>query len=155
VFDFVNLGSSISIRQFVRLGSTMSVSDNKALRVGIAKILCDTSDSNKVKIFADGNLSSGKPSIIMTPSQGALHGTWVFATDGSGMSSDRRLKTGIAPLVKDLLRETRAGPVIGSSSAAPAAMAVSARFTDTQGHADNMLPSTVNTTEHLQLGTGR
>jgi hypothetical protein len=95
VIDFVNVGSSVSIRSFVRLGSTLSTFGSSALRIGTGYIFCD--GSSNIKFFAAGS----KESMTLTSGAGKLHGTWQYE---ASLTSDRRLKNNVEPLVKEILR---------------------------------------------------
>jgi hypothetical protein len=99
VIDFVNLSSNISIRSFMRLGSTLSAFGNGILRVGAGKI--ELTSGTDLKFYAT---SSADRSMTVTGSGGKLHGTWTYET--SFTQSDRRLKTDIEPLVKNILRHS-------------------------------------------------
>lgn len=91
--DFAHMGSSCSIRSFARLGSCLSLQTGSPIRIGSGKILYD---SSTVKFYAT---TGANPSITLTTSQGKLHGTWTYETS---LTSDRRLKTDIRPLIKDI-----------------------------------------------------
>lgn len=101
--DFVAFGSAVSIRSFVRLGSTASLAGSSALRIGTGYIFCDSGDGNKIKFYATKTSGLTKASLALTSSQGTLHGTWTYETS---LTSDRRLKTEIKPLVQDLLKSS-------------------------------------------------
>lgn len=101
VFDFASVGASLSLRSFSRFGSTMSICSTlimgsgdihfTTINKGIYGRNSDDSYTRRVS-FPDGD-GAGY--------EGILHGQW-FA-DVAPSSSDRRLKTNIAPLQQTLL----------------------------------------------------
>lgn len=106
--DFVNVGSNISIRSFVRVGSTLSAYGSSVLRVGTGYIFCDSGDNDRIKFYAakasESSSSFSHTSMTLTTGQGKLHGTWTYET---ALTSDRRLKKDVEPLVKDILKYSK------------------------------------------------
>lgn len=129
VLDFVNIGSTLSLRSFSRFGSAMSIFATVALGNNLQFTTADAA------IF--GRESSGAYTKRIsfpdgTSYEGILHGTWL-ADEAIG-TSDRRLKTNIAPLHRTLLsymsRATGAtddGPTSISDSSAESAPSGDAR----------------------------
>lgn len=91
VLDFVHLGSSLSVRSFIRMGGDVDVKGN---------LLKFTNSYIKYGSSAMEFYYTNK-AMSITSSGGTLHGMWT--SDVVVTSSDRRLKTSIAPLYKALL----------------------------------------------------
>jgi hypothetical protein len=114
VLDFFDLGSSLSVRSFVRMGSTLSVfasttnGTRTKLRIGAGSIehigrTTAAVTSPNVEMFANKDDNADNPSLSLWAAGtgtaqygGSLHGTWT--SEATVTSSDRRLKTAIAPL---------------------------------------------------------
>jgi hypothetical protein len=107
--DFANIGSNISVRSFVRLGSRLSIGG--VMRIGQGYIFYDSSDSDKVKFYASSAL---QPSMHLSTSGSKLHGTW---TSEVAISSDRRLKQDIEPLLKDIMNLSKLHSMQSSTGA--------------------------------------
>jgi hypothetical protein len=104
--DFVQIGSALSVRGFTRLGSSLSLAGaNDVLRVGKLYVKSDESDSNKMKWYADKE-NHNQNQLVLTTSGGVMHGTWSYTTWGT-LTSDRRVKVGIKPLVTELVHQTK------------------------------------------------
>jgi hypothetical protein len=105
VLDFLHLGSSLSLRAFARLGSSVSLFGAGQLRFGDSKIQYSSSLPT-----ASGGTASGLEVILGSTRAlsastvgGTLHGMW--ASDSIITSSDRRLKRDIEPVSVQLQRE--------------------------------------------------
>lgn len=96
--DCVNLGSSLSLRSYLRVGSSLSV--NGAIHLGNAntKIEYDTS-TGKTEFTSDKYRG-----LSLDSSGGTLHGVW--SADQAVSTSDRRLKRSIMPLYKAIAETT-------------------------------------------------
>jgi len=131
VLDFVHLGSSVSLRSFGRLGSSMAVFDFAHLgssmsvrgimrfgsRVEACSKIVFTSDQNfiaetdaasKLGFYVGNNRG-----MSITSAGGTLHGTWV--ADVSISTSDRSLKDNIRGL-EETLRKNMAGEKAAAST---------------------------------------
>jgi len=99
VFDFVHLGSSLSVRGIMRFGSRVE-SCTKLIFSNAQNYIHET-DSNANIGFFVGN----KRGMSITNAGGTLHGTWT--ADVSVSTSDRSLKENIKPL-QQILRKNMA-----------------------------------------------
>merc|ERR1712224_36005 len=88
----------MSVRSFARLGSSLSIQPDKILSLGKAEIEY-ISSSDTLRMVASTAGSNDKS--ITLGSTNSLHGTWTYET--SLTSSDRRLKTDINPLIKEMV----------------------------------------------------
>lgn len=107
VLDFANFGSSLSVRGYARLGSSLSI--NNALHFGKentyithdqATFLDDQGvpqQYESLQFYADSGTRAFR-GLTVHGEGGRLHGTWV--NDNPLTSSDRRLKSSIAPLYR-------------------------------------------------------
>lgn len=119
------MGASVSVLDFIHLGSTLSVRAMHAGTTAIvhtqdvygasAKIIEYDSSNTELKFYAN---NAGFMAMTMTSTGGTLHGMWNMDTDGGNMGdvglSDRRLKENIRPLF-ELLREATPPPKEGSA----------------------------------------
>jgi hypothetical protein len=107
VFALSHLGSSVSLRSFARLGSTLSIvgqikigSDNTGIQFGADY----NANSVGTKIIKNGNTievhAGGVKSATFESDGGILHGSW--SVESALVTSDRRLKTNIMPLQRTL-----------------------------------------------------
>lgn len=100
VFDMTVLGSSLSLRSCARIGSSLSI--HGALHV-YDNVYFHTPSA--VYGPTSGGTTTRRMSFTTSGDQGItggiLHGTWI--ADAAVSYSDRRLKTQIAPLHRDLL----------------------------------------------------
>jgi hypothetical protein len=98
VFDFSSVGASLSLRSFSRFGSTMSIFGTLAL--GGDTLQFTTASGAIYGRKSDGTYRRAMSFPDATYS-GVLHGEW--QADTVVGTSDRRLKTNIAPLHQTLL----------------------------------------------------
>jgi len=113
VFDFSQFGSSLSLRSFSRFGSAMSL-------VGTLHIGGDILGGGANPFTIYGQKSTGelerRLALPLAPTDDfQLHGTWL--DDEGSISSDRRLKLNIEPLINRLQKQRE--EVSGSSENVP------------------------------------
>jgi len=92
VLDSVNLGSSLSVRSFIRFGSALA---EDKISFGDLNSYTRYVSTPEQAIETYVNNQRG---LSVTPTGGVLHGTWL--SDGVTVTSDRRLKKSIVPLYK-------------------------------------------------------
>jgi len=102
LLDFSTLGSSVSVRGIVRLGSGLSLASSLRLRgdAGEALVFSTASTyfkelSNELQVYVQGTRTA-----TFEADGGVLHGSW--NVESSLVTSDRRLKTNIVPLQRTL-----------------------------------------------------
>jgi hypothetical protein len=129
-FDFVDFGSSLSVRSFARLGSSLSVSGafrqagDTTLTTG-SKLIFENHDVSKTSYMVNDNsgfqftyegqkMLSISPEDGNIPPQGNFHGVWV--SDISLATSDRRFKKDITDLEDSLMENMPSNETATTSS---------------------------------------
>jgi len=121
VFDIAVLGASLSLRSFARLGASLSIFARTQFGSTLSMYDGVSMAPGKVVAFPGGwtisydaanskmefRKNAGNPAFVITPTGGNLHGTWHAESIIS--ASDRRLKRGIEPLYRSLLRGKQRG----------------------------------------------
>jgi hypothetical protein len=96
VLDYINFGSTVSVRGFVRMGSSLSVHSIRA-----SLLYADSSNtyikegSNTLEVYVKGNRA-----LSLESDGGILHGSWT--SNAPLVTSDRRMKKDIVPLQRTL-----------------------------------------------------
>lgn len=102
LLDFSTLGSSVSVRGIVRLGSGLSLASSLQLRGDAGKALVFSTANTYFKELS-GDIQvfvAGTRTATFESDGGILHGSW--NVESSLVTSDRRLKTNIVPLQRTL-----------------------------------------------------
>lgn len=114
----MRFGSSLSVLDFVQLGSTLSVGTimTDTIRKGLSSTYASFS-SAKIELYG-----SGTRGLTVTSTGGTLHGAW--SSDATVTTSDRRLKRNIEPLYRTIQQQAmQRGGGASSSSSAPGSSA--------------------------------
>lgn len=99
IFGGVRFGSSLSVLDFVQLGSTLSVGTimTDKIRTGLTSTYAQFS-STKIELYGEGTRG-----LTVTSTGGTLHGAW--SSDATVTTSDRRLKRNIEPLYRTIANQ--------------------------------------------------
>jgi hypothetical protein len=117
VADSCHLASGLSLRSFARLGSTLSLylpsGHNSVKTVSGIHIQVD---STPELLFYETSATSGNSIMTLkagsSDARGTLHGTWI-SSSVSSVTSDRRLKQDIVPLMQGLTYELGGSGMFG------------------------------------------
>lgn len=100
ILDYLHLGSTVSLRSFLRIGSEISLSSIIKFSGLEDTYIAYTEADNALSFFAEEKRSMSIYKVQTTPG-GTLHGVWM--SDEFIHRSDKRLKTDIKPLTDALL----------------------------------------------------